>query len=973
MRTQSVDVCSYCFTLLLACTHSTYATASSEKLDDTPRRVFATSRFSVNQILTRPYDPDVPMGCVGDRVWASSPQGWAFRDDVHWLYLTNLKAFDLEVRDQHGFLQPAKATYYPSHVHMEGAVRSISTTASFTFATDNVQNPITKPFRPEKRWTCWSSMSREDWYAIDFGAKRQMKALKVWFFDDAPNGGCRPPDRVTIQYWVDGKGWENVESATGSPESPVKGENILRFDPVHTDRVRLLLRNAGDSFYTGIYGIELMEENDTPANTQPPDTSLEISADKFITADDILVCVMRIKNTSAEPCTIHVLPILDWTWTGEVELQRHYGTDADRAESGERGSLRSLTFHANARLHDQDVRRFFRFAVETDPATPVKDSGSNLISGNATIKPFPEYLRMGAGYPVGVPPNATRIFKAALELRVPGELSSLDRIFSQESESLPLSELSAAKQDLIGKQTDQYQSWFDRNIAYFDCSDEWLRKTYYHRAYVLRKNSLDPKLGRMQWKTQSEGRWRSGWYPNVISYGGGHQVREARWLRDPGYAQGHLRTFAENEKADGVYPSHVKPAGPQSGQYTDWITSAAWDAHLVHPDRQFLETIADKLAENVRGWQKTYDPDGDGLLLVDSHWWTGMEYQPSFFFFSNYKPAKNFHEPEDKVSLDRVDLTAYNFGNAQAMSQIYRQIGRPDTSAEFEALAKKIANAVAAKMWDSDEQFFYSLRHDDGAKADVKEVIGVYPFYFGMLPPGAPQHYEGAWSSIIDPDQFWTPWPVASVSKQCPAYSQTHWPGDGRTAGCMWNGPTWPHANSIVLSAMARTLRSSQAQQNAGAATADSRSKKPQLTREHFWHLFDTFTKAQFRDQDATYPWTGEFYHGETARWKTAERDYNHSTWLDVLIPDVLGLVPRADDVLEIDPLVPAGKLQHFLLDGQHYRGHLVTLVWDAPGQEDRYGDGRAGFDIYLDGKRVASEPALTRIMVEMKTGQRMN
>jgi hypothetical protein len=92
-----------------------------------------------------------------------------------------------------------------------------------------------------------------------------------------------------------------------------------------------------------------------------------------------------------------------------------------------------------------------------------------------------------------------------------------------------------------------------------------------------------------------------------------------------------------------------------------------------------------------------------------------------------------------------------------------------------------------------------------------------------------------------------------------------------------------------------------------------------------------------------------------------------------VLIPDVLGLVPRADDVLEIDPLVPAGKLQHFLLDGQHYRGHLVTLVWDAPGQEDRYGDGRAGFDIYLDGKRVASEPALTRIMVEMKTGQRMN
>ena len=53
--------------------------------------VFAASRFSIDEILSRPFDRDVPMGCTGDRVWASSPQGWAFRDDVQWLYLTNLR------------------------------------------------------------------------------------------------------------------------------------------------------------------------------------------------------------------------------------------------------------------------------------------------------------------------------------------------------------------------------------------------------------------------------------------------------------------------------------------------------------------------------------------------------------------------------------------------------------------------------------------------------------------------------------------------------------------------------------------------------------------------------------------------------------------------------------------------------------------------------------------------------------------
>ena len=60
------------------------------------------------------------MGCTGDRVWASSPQGWAFRDDVHWLYLTNLNAFDLEIRDEHGLLAPAAATYYPEPHPLRG-------------------------------------------------------------------------------------------------------------------------------------------------------------------------------------------------------------------------------------------------------------------------------------------------------------------------------------------------------------------------------------------------------------------------------------------------------------------------------------------------------------------------------------------------------------------------------------------------------------------------------------------------------------------------------------------------------------------------------------------------------------------------------------------------------------------------------------------------------------------------------------
>ncbi len=471
---------------------------------------------------------------------------------------------------------------------------------------------------------------------------------------------------------------------------------------------------------------------------------------------------------------------------------------------------RSLAIDLRREVNGYPLDLRFRYAVVDDPPHAFKVAGVSEGRG----VPFGGFARPVLGHPAQldklyghhIPPGRTKVFKAALEFRRVTEPSGIDSVVKPVSDrGILIRPVDQDARDPVAAQINEYQAWFDANLAYFDCSDPLVRKMYYHRAYVLRKNMLEPRLGKLQYPTQSEGRWRSTWYPNVISYGAGHQIREARWLRDPRYWQGHLKTWADNEKPDGVYPSHVTPTGPSGGQYTDWITSAAWDGQLVHPCDAFLAQVVDKLAANVRGWQKTCDPDGDGLLSVDSHWWTGMEYQPSFFFFSSFKPSRDFSQPLHQVSLDRVDLTAYNYGNAIAVARIYRRLGQPAKAREFDDLAARISAAVTARMWQPDQRFFYSLRSDQGAVALVKEVIGVYPFYFGMVPSG--KGFESAWASIVDPRQFWTRWPVASASRECPAYSQDSWPGDGRAAGCMWNGPTWPHANSLVMSAMARSLR----------------------------------------------------------------------------------------------------------------------------------------------------------------------
>ncbi len=942
---------------------------------ETPRdspigRVFPTSRHAIDDILARPYDRDVPMGCTGDRVWASSPQGWAFRDDIHWLYLTNLNAYDIEIRDEHSLLVPARLTYYPSHIHSEGVLRKAMTaSASFTFALDKVENPLTEPFDPHKRWTCWSSGRRQDWYMIEFATPRTLSGFDVFFFDDAPTGQCRPPESFGVFYGdrrpsgPDAKlgQFPPVKPTKVFPDQPKAGENRIRFEPVRSRRFLLWFQHAGDRFYTGIYGLRPLFETQQASN--PPASPLRFIADKFITADDVLVSVIRVHNPTDKVQTIYFDPMIHPRTTFAHEsigsVSGFVPLDGNEVSGRE---PRALTLEGRQELHGVAVDFRFRYTVLDDPPRTLK-AGFVRAARNTPFDGFSKPVLDDSsdlfklyGHHIG--PGRTKVFKSALELRPANEPSKLDLVLAAPAiHNAIIRPEDQDNRDLVAAQVRAYRAWFDENVPYFDCSDPWVRKMYAHRAYVLRKNMLDPKLGRMLWPTQSEGRWRSTWYPNVISYGAGHQIREARWLRDPKYWEGHLRTWAENAKPDGVYPSHVTSRGPSDGQYTDWITSTAWDGHLVQPDKAFLADIVEKLAANVRGWQKVYDPDADGLLRVNSHWWTGMEYQPSFFAFSNYKTSKDFSQPARPVDLERVDLTSYNYGNAVAVGRIYRLLGQPGKAEEFEVLATRIAAAVTAKMWRAEKHFFYSLRADNDEVADVKEVIGIYPFYFGMIPWGS--GYESAWASILDPEQFWTRWPVASASRQCQAYSQSNWPGDGRAAGCMWNGPTWPHANSLVMSAMARTLR----------ATRDRNISDSPLKPAHLWALFLSFTKAQYRNQDIEQPWTGEFYNGDNGQWKTAERDYNHSTWLDILIPELIGVVPRDDDQLEVDPLVPDDALSFFLLDGLKYHGHDVAVVWDAPiaGSPDRYGDGRKGLDVYLDGRLAASAPQLSRLRVDLR------
>ncbi|MFO0810747.1 MAG: hypothetical protein U0746_19125 [Gemmataceae bacterium] len=118
------------------------------------------------------------------------------------------------------------------------------------------------------------------------------------------------------------------------------------------------------------------------------------------------------------------------------------------------------------------------------------------------------------------------------------------------------------------------------------------------------------------------------------------------------------------------------------------------------------------------------------------------------------------------------------------------------------------------------------------------------------------------------------------------------------------------------------------------------------------------------------HPFTGE-WHARALKIKKGKFNgrgdhYNHSGFADLVISGLVGLKPRADDTIEVNPLVPAGRWDWFCLDGVRYHGRDLTILWDRDGT--RFSRG-AGLRILVDGKEVARAATLERVTGTLPPG----
>jgi len=458
------------------------------------------------------------------------------------------------------------------------------------------------------------------------------------------------------------------------------------------------------------------------------------------------------------------------------------------------------------------------------------------------------------------------------------------------------------------------------NIPLLDCPDEDIQTAYYFRWWTYRKHIKQTPVGYILDEFLPNVGWAGKF--NSINCAAGHHLYEGRWLADPKYLDDYTRFWFHG--------------GGDPRRYSFWVADSICARMQVTGDDRIAKELLPDLIRNYEEWEKAkLDPNG---LFWQTDNFDGMEVSIGG---SGYRPTIN----------------SYMYGDALAIARIADRAGQKEVAERFRTKAEEIKRLTQDKLWDPSAQFFKVLPRGENAKlSDPRELHGYTPWYFNL--PDADKSV--AWKQIVDPQGFHAPFGPTTVEQRHPGFALSY-------AGheCQWNGPSWPFSTAITLTGMANLLNN---------YTQNVVGKKD------YFDLLKIYAKSHRikRDDGTVVPWIDENLNPSNGDWISRTRlkswkngtwdagkggeergkDYNHSTFCDLVITGLIGLRPRGDDTVEVNPLLPEGAWDYFCLDRVPYHGCLLTIFYDKTGE--RYNRGK-GFRVLAGGKEIAASDTLAK------------
>lgn len=524
------------------------------------------------------------------------------------------------------------------------------------------------------------------------------------------------------------------------------------------------------------------------------------------------------------------------------------------------------------------------------------------------------------------------------------------------AQSAPIKEPMLPRDRLAAESFGADAPWFLRNIPFLEIDDPEIQQIYYYRWMLFRSHVRDiGPQGTTVLEFLENVPWARQPYTDLNDSASFH-IMEGRWLRDPAIVDSLI--------------NHLFAGGANDRHFSESIAAATESSTRVTGDPGPALGHLDTMQHIFNLWDDHFDRARNLYWvepLLDATEYTISSIDASGAGFTDKPNTDQNHNGFTGGYAFRPSINSYQYANALAIARLARLAGDSDVAADYTRRAESIRSAVLAQLWNPELQHFTDRYQRStpyvtaGEFIRSRELVGFVPWFY-ELPTTEPSNvtdYAAAWRHLLSPVELAGTYGLRTVEPSYPHYlTQYRYDQSTGMPECQWNGPSWPFQTSQVLTALANLL--------------DDYSQTV-ITRGDYLRLLRQYTHQHFLSpghadiQEDYNPDTGAPIVG-LAR----SHHYLHSTYVDLILTGLIGIRPRSDEMLELNPLITkdsASKerpILYFGVQNVAYHGHDVSVFYDSDGS--RYRIGR-GLFVFVDGKCLVNSGPLVRTLIPLPPG----
>ncbi|CAN8097104.1 unnamed protein product [Discula destructiva] len=475
-------------------------------------------------------------------------------------------------------------------------------------------------------------------------------------------------------------------------------------------------------------------------------------------------------------------------------------------------------------------------------------------------------------------------------------------------------------------------AWYIPRIPLFDSSDATLNAVYYYRWSIFRAHQRDlGPLGFISTEFLDDVSWQLNPFASLNDATGFH-LGEGRWLRDRRPAQDYLAFMYTYHAESSTYGN--------DRHFSEAIADAAWRVFLVDGD---LPAVAQHRA----AMEVIYDQWTDHFDASKALYWVEPLADATEYTISSIDASGGLDGFTGGQAF-RPSINSFMYANARAIAKIAAASGDKKTATTYNARAEALQANFTASLWNSTLEHFidrYYVTNEHVTYWDFirgRELVGLTPWAWDVV-PDEPK-YAQAWTHALNTAALQTPAGLSTVEPSYQYYMrQYRYDSASGKKECQWNGPIWPFQTTSALMGMANLL---------------DHYKQSVVKTSDYVTLLRLYAELHYNDAGKL-NLVEDYYpnNGSTLVWLARSPHYFHSGFIDLVLGGLVGIRPRSDDVLEVNPLVDS-SVAWFRVDNVLYHGKTVSVQWDADGSHF----GTTGLLVEVDGVEVNASRTLTRL-----------